>query len=96
MPIIIKWNYEDGTTEIDRINAYIWRKNESEVTKTFMKPNKVVSIQLDPYKETCDINEKNNNWNVAGEPAKFDVFKNKAVIRGQSTGENPMQKAKQK
>lgn len=96
MPIIIKWNYEDGTTEIDRINAYIWRKNEREVTKTFMKPNKVVSIQLDPYKETCDINEKNNSWNVAGEPAKFDVFKNKAVIRGQSTGENPMQKAKQK
>lgn len=96
MPIIIKWNYSDGTDEIERINAYIWRKDEKSVTKTFMKNKKVASIQLDPYKETCDINERNNSWNVSVEPSKFEVFKNKAAVRGQSSGENPMQKAKQK
>ena len=58
--------------------------------------NKVVSVQLDPYRETCDINEKNNTWNVNAEPGKFEVFKNKTAVRGQSAGENPMQKAKNK
>jgi hypothetical protein len=96
MPIIIQWNYADGSKEIDRINAYIWRKDEKQVTKTFMKSKKVASILLDPYKETCDINEKNNTWNINTEPTKFEVFKTKAAIRGQSVGENPMQKAKKK
>lgn len=96
MPVIIQWNYADGSKEIDRINAYIWRKDEKEVTKTFMKSKKVASILLDPYKETCDINEKNNTWNINTEPTKFEVFKVKSAVRGQSVGENPMQKAKKK
>lgn len=96
MPIIIQWNYKDGTSEIDRINAYVWRKNEKNVVKTFAKNKEVASIQIDPYKETCDIDEKNNSWNMKEAPSKFDVFKTKTVGRGQSTGGNPMQKAKKK
>ena len=38
--------------------------------------------------------EKNNTWNIKDAPTKFDVFKSKTVGRGQSTGGNPMQKAK--
>ena len=96
-PLIIQFNYADGSTEIERISAYIWRKNEKEVTKTFLKDKKVNSILLDPYKETADINEKNNSWNLPGEPGKFELFKAKTVnVRGQSSGENPMQKAKTK
>jgi hypothetical protein len=94
MPIIIKWNYKDGSSEIERINAYVWRKNEKQVTKTFAKEKEVASILLDPYRETADINEKNNTWNIKEAPSKFDVFKNNAIGRGQSTGGNPMQKAK--
>ncbi|MGZ3932264.1 MAG: M1 family metallopeptidase [Bacteroidia bacterium] len=94
MPLIIQWNYSDGSKEIDRINAYIWRKNEKEVRKTFMKDKKVASVLIDPYKETADINESNNSWNMSAEPSKFDLFKAKAEIRGQSKGSNPMQKAK--
>ncbi len=96
MPIIIQWNYADGSSEIDRIHAYVWKLNEKQVTKTFMKAKKVTSVLLDPYRETCDINEKNNSWNIMPEPSKFDVFKTKAAVRGQSAGENPMQKAKKK
>jgi len=94
MPIIIKWNYKDGSSEIERINAYVWRKNEKHVTKTFAKEKEVVSVLLDPYKETADINEKNNTWNIKEVPSKFDVFKSKIGGRGQSTGGNPMQKSK--
>ncbi len=93
-PLIIQWNYKDGTSEVDRVNAYVWRKNEKNVVKTYAKEKEVASILLDPYKETCDINEKNNTWNIKQAPDRFDVFKTKSVGRGQSTGGNPMQKAK--
>lgn len=93
-PLIIQWNYKDGTSEVDRVNAYVWRKNEKNVVKTYAKEKEVASIVLDPYKETCDIDEKNNTWNIRQEPSRFDLFKTKTVGRGQSTGGNPMQKAK--
>jgi hypothetical protein len=96
MPLIIQWNFKDGTSEVDRISAYIWRKNEFQVTKTFSKDKEVANIVLDPFKETCDINEKNNTWNLKEAPSRFDVFKSKAAIRGQSNGGNPMQEAKKK
>lgn len=96
-PLIIQFNYVDGTSEIERIGAYVWRKNEKEITKTFLK-GKVASIVLDPYKETADINEKNNTWNIKSEPGRFDLFKAKtgAAARGQSSGQNMMQRAKAK
>jgi hypothetical protein len=58
----------------------------------------VLAIQLDPYKETADIDEKNNTWNIKAEPEKFELFRAKtgAAVRGQSSGENPMQKARKK
>jgi hypothetical protein len=99
MPIIIQWIYADGSKEIERMNIGLWRKDEKEVHKTFLKSKKVAAIQLDPYRETADINEKNNTWNLKAEPNKFEVFKAKTVKRRRnnpSTGENPMQKAKQK
>jgi hypothetical protein len=91
----MQFNYTDGTSEIERIGAYIWRKNEKEVTKTFLKNKKLASFQLDPMRETADINEKNNTWNIKTEASKFELFKSKsATVRGQSVGENPMQKAR--
>lgn len=97
MPVIIQWNYSDGSSEIERLHVYVWRKDENQFTKTFLKTKKVASILLDPYKETADINEKNNTWNIKTEPGKFELYKTKAAAgRGQSTGTNPMQKAKGK
>ncbi len=96
-PLIIKFNYTDGSSDIERIGAYVWRKNEKEVTKTFLKSKKVSSIQLDPYRETADINEKNNTWNIKAEPDKFDLFRQKSgAARGQSSGKNAMQLEKEK
>ncbi len=93
MPIILRWNFKDGTNEIERINAYIWRKNEKKVMKAFMKAKEVESLELDPLDETADINTKNNKWNVKTAASRIDVFKTKKAIRGQSVGQNPMQKA---
>ena len=97
MPLIIEFTYKDGTKDIERIPAQVWRLNEQKVVKTFMKDKEVASIKLDPLKETADINESNNSWGTIKEPSKFTTFKQKqGAARGQSTGINPMQKSEEK
>jgi len=95
MPIIIEWTFKDGSKEIDRIPVYVWRKNENKVVKTFLKNKEVVSIKLDPMRETADINTDNNTWPAFVSPSKFQLFKNGAGgrgPRGAGGGGNPMQK----
>ncbi len=97
MPLIIEWPFNDGTKELDRIPVQVWRLNETRVIKTFVKNKEVASIQLDPLRETADINTANNSWNTIPEPSRFTIFKQKAgAARGQSQGINPMQKAMEK
>ncbi len=93
MPIIIEWTFKDGSKEVDRIPVYVWRKNENKVVKTFMKDKEVVSIKLDPMRETADINTDNNTWPVNTSPSKFQLFKGGGRgARGAAGGVNPMQK----
>lgn len=96
MPLIIEWTFADGTKEVDRIPAYIWRKNEEKVTKAFMKDKEVVQIRLDPDRETADTDEENNYFPRNKQPNRFELFKRRGGgARGQSTGSNPMQRAGQ-
>lgn len=95
MPLIIEWTFADGTKEIDRISAYIWRHDENKVTKVFAKDKEVTAIRLDPYRETADIDEGNNAWPRESTPSKFELFQREVRARGTSTGGNPMQKARQ-
>lgn len=99
MPIIIEWTYKDGTKEIDRIPVQVWRLNENKVIKTFIKDKEVASIQLDPMKETADINTSNNGWNTMPEASRFTIFKQSGGGGrrggGGQTG-NPMQRAQEK
>ncbi len=86
MPLIIQLNYTDGTTEIVRIPAEIWRINEAEVTKVLAREKELESAQLDPYMETADVDEGNNYFPHRNVPSRFELFKNKP-----SENSNPMQ-----
>lgn len=90
MPIIVEFTFEDGTKEVTKYAAQIWRKNEHKLTKVFLTNKKAVSIKLDPMRETADIDESNNSWPSVSEPSKFTLFKAKALGRGQSFGLSPM------
>ena len=93
MPIIVEWTFKDSTKEIDRIGVNVWRKNENKVTKVFLKNKEVISVKLDPMRETADINEQNNSWPLTQEPSKFQLFKSKGEApRGAARGNNPMQR----
>ena len=92
MPIILEWEFEDGTKETERIAAEVWRKNENQVAKVFVKDKKVKNVRLDPYRETADINETNNAAPVPDSPKLFRVYKEDKTEKLP----NPMQKAKVK
>jgi len=94
MPIIVEFTFKDGTKEVDRIPAGIWKLNEKQVTKVFIKDKEVASIRLDPMRETADINEENGMWPVKEMPSRFDLFRaGGGGARGQSGGGNSMQRA---
>ncbi|MCS4303346.1 M1 family metallopeptidase [Chryseobacterium sp. BIGb0232] len=100
MPIILEFTFEDGTKLYDKSSAQIWRLNEQKVSKTYYFDKKLKSIQLDPMRETADIDTTNNLWTNNGsgrETSKFQLFKQKqdgSSARGSSNGKvNPMQAA---
>ena len=75
MPVIIEWSYADGSTEREKLPAEIWRKNEKEVTKVFVKAKEVVGIVIDPNKETADVDTGNNQYPNVDQESRFDKFK---------------------
>ena len=77
MPVIIEWTYKDGSKEIERLPAEIWRINETKVTKVFQKDKEVVNVVIDPLKETADINIQDNIFPRVVQPSKFDELKKK-------------------
>jgi hypothetical protein len=78
MPVIIEWTYADGTKEIERIPAEIWRINEKKINKVFIKEKEVTNIVLDPQQELTDIDIQDNIFPKPKDtPSKFDSFKRK-------------------
>ena len=77
MPIIIDIEYDDGTIERKKYPAQVWRKNDLEVRKVLTSNKKILSIKLDPDKETADIDVTNNSWPKQESNSDFDDFKSK-------------------
>jgi len=75
MPLVFEWTYQDGSKEIERIPAEIWRQNEQVVTKIFIKEKEVVGLMLDPNFELADVDMTDNAFPKRQEPSKFDQFK---------------------
>ncbi|MBK0369976.1 M1 family metallopeptidase [Flavobacterium agrisoli] len=100
MPIILEFTFEDGSKLNDKISVQIWRSNEQKASKTYFFEKKLKSVQLDPMRETADINTSNNLWTATSTEtiSKFQVFKQKQKdVRGASNGKvNPMQAAGKK
>ena len=74
-PVIIEWTFKDGSKEIERIPAEVWRLDETEVTKVFVKQKEVVGIVVDPEFETGDVNLGDNVFPKKPTKSKFDQFK---------------------
>ena len=75
MPVIIEWTYKDGTKEMDRLPAEVWRINEYQITETFVKEKEVVNITLDPNFEFADVDASNNSFPKVEQISDFEEFK---------------------
>lgn len=73
-PLIIEWTYKDGSKETETIPAEVWRMDEQEVSKVFIKDKEVTNIVLDPDAQLADVNARNNVFPKSSE-TRFDRFK---------------------
>ena len=60
MPIIYEVTYEGGQTETVRLPAEIWRRNPKEVTRLQITSRRIISVEIDPYWETADVDRSDN------------------------------------
>lgn len=88
MPIIVEFTFSDGTSEVQKIPAEIWRKDYKKVSKVFPFTKAVTNIEIDPFLETADTDRSNNYYPSRAEVSRFDLFQS----RSRGAGENPMQR----
>ena len=74
MPVILRFVFDDSTTEEHRIPAEIWRRNNEEVSKVFVTEKPITQIILDPYLETADIDRSNNYFPSQQTLSRFELF----------------------
>ena len=77
MPLIVQYEYADGTKEKVTYPAQIWRFNDNEVSRTVASEKEIVAITVDPDLETADVDTSNNSWPREVKDSDFNAFKNK-------------------
>ena len=75
MPIILKARYADGSDKIIRLPVEIWTKNNQEASTTILATQPIESFELDPLRETADVNRDNNFFPPRLEPTRFQIYK---------------------
>jgi len=60
MPIPIEITYEDGHTEMVRIPAEVWRRNNRIAARMFVTEQPVTRFEVDPLFEIADADRSNN------------------------------------
>lgn len=86
MPILVRVHYADNSNEMMMFPAQIWRHNSKKVSKLIVSDKEIVRLELDPKRQTADVEEGNNHWPEKMVPSRFKLFKDEKK-------KNPMQKA---
>ena len=60
MPVVIKATFEDDTTQEFRLPAQIWRRSPEAVSKMLVTEKKIAKLEIDPNRETADVDIENN------------------------------------
>ncbi len=75
MPMILEFEFTDGTKELQRIPAEIWAVDNYNISKIFIFKKEVKSVVMDPFLETADTDTYNNSWPRNPKPSRFELFK---------------------
>jgi hypothetical protein len=84
MPIILEMTFADGTKEMMRIPAEIWRRTSKAVSKLVVtdKDKELVSVTVDPRWETADVDVENNHYPRQIIPSRIEAYKSKRSTTG--------------
>tara|TARA_Y100001978_G_scaffold65445_1_gene58615 strand:+ start:17497 stop:19962 length:2466 start_codon:yes stop_codon:yes gene_type:complete len=84
MPIILEMTFADGTKEMMRIPAEIWRRTPKAVSKLVVtdKDKELVSVTVDPRWETADVDVENNHYPRQIIPSRIEAYKSKRTKTG--------------
>jgi hypothetical protein len=77
MPLLIQANFMDGSKQMVKVPAEIFRKSPNQIYKALIFDKQVKSFQLDPNLKTADIDTKNNAFPRAAKASKFKELKKK-------------------
>jgi hypothetical protein len=75
MPLLVQLTYADGSTEMKRYPAQLWRMNDEVVTKSLATSKEITKMVVDPHLETADVDVSNNTWPKEETTSKFEEFK---------------------
>ena len=77
MPIIMELEFDNGTKDILRLPAEVWRMNPQQVTRTIVTPHLITQVTVDPYWETADVDTYNNHYPRKPYESRLEIFKRK-------------------
>lgn len=75
MPLILEFTFTDGSKQVERIPAEIWKMPTETISKVFVFKKELASVQMDPFLETADTDVNNNAWPPKMAPSRFQLFK---------------------
>lgn len=73
MPVIVKMDFADGSTETMRIPAEVWRYNPKAVTWQYVTGRTLARTELDPLLETADADRSNSVYSGRIEPLTLEL-----------------------
>jgi hypothetical protein len=75
MPIIIEVEYADGSKQVIRYPAEIWRRYPDNIKKLLVSDKDIRNIVIDPLRETADADIENNYYPRRIIPSRIESFK---------------------
>ncbi len=82
MPIIFEMTFADGSKEMMRIPAEIWRRTPKNVQKLVVTDKDLVSVEVDPRWETADVDVNNNHYPRKIIESRIETYKRSGSTSG--------------
>jgi predicted secreted protein len=77
MPIILEMTFTDGSSDMMRIPAEIWRRTPKAVSKLIITDKELASVTVDPRWETADVDTQNNHYPRQIIKSRIESYKSK-------------------
>ncbi len=78
MPLPLRLEYADGTSEELMLGVDLWRHNPERCSKFLMTTRELKAVVLDPRDELADSDLENNFWPRRPVKTRFQLFKEEA------------------